>query len=235
MFHTHNQVVTTSTEGGRLESFRKSVTRSSRSRHSTMEERTHSDPDQLESLESQQATNPTEQGTGTEELFNVSVDPVLEMHEEKKDEEDQDDNSDSVERLCAKFDFPCCGGTNQIVEPVKEEPVTEDLALLEAQDGGDIDMHKRSQRSDGTSLSAIVARMAALDVETADGDETAGDLSRDDGDMAQIDDGPQLQKSGSISNGGLWYKEPIYASLIAACISFTIATIVMIILLSTGK
>lgn len=223
MSSNQNQIDTAptegATEGGR--SFLKSVNRSSRSRRSNLEKRSSTNPDQLDVIESQQTETMAEEGTPTDGLDKPTVESTLQMpEEEKKVEETDEELIDTVERLCVNFQFPCCGGAANGAVPVQEDP-----AMLEAQSGGDVDAHKRSN----ASLADIVARMDALDVETADGEETEGGSSRDGGDAQN------LKKGVFISKVAPWVKEPLYASLIAACIVFIVAIIVMSILLATSK
>ncbi len=183
-----------------------------------------------------------EEGTPTAEgSTRPPVDPVVEIPEEKKvDVDAEEEDNDAVERMCANFDFPCCGGGAGAVQP-DSEPVKEEPKQLEAQEGegGAHGATGKGHRSEDSSLADIVARMEALDVETADGGESDRDLSRDGGEDAPNDEGNlkalYQQKGVSLSKAAPWYKEPIYASLIAACVVFTIAILVMIILLAKGK
>jgi hypothetical protein len=185
--------------------------------------------DQLERLESQKDESAEDSPDGDYQ----PVDPVLEIADEKMDEEEEEDVEDAYERLCAKFDFPCCG-KNQPSEAIKEDVTPLETAAEPV--GGETATHTMSE--DDTSLADIVARMDAMDVDTAPGD--TDDLSRD-GDDKESEKNRNLTAPNKRGGGNLtkirtpWFREPIYACMIVSCIVFTIAIVVMAILLATSS
>jgi hypothetical protein len=140
------------------------------------------------------------------------VDPVVEI----PDDEAKNDNDDhAVDSMLAKFDLDCCPQPNntkgiaaQEDKQVAEEEFLESEALAE-------DDRERS-------LANIAAKMNDIDLETAAEDTSDEQINDDYGDIASRSGGKMQQA---------WYKTPGYAALIVLCGAFSIAIIVMAILL----
>ena len=108
---------------------------------------------------------------------------------------------DTMEKVLSKFDMNCC--VKNPTKQIEEETKTE---TLNGDDGAE-------GKGDDPSLSELAARMNDIDLES--GGETAEDDFHADTTKPLVP----------------WYREPFYASLIVLCSLFTIAIIVMAVLL----
>eukprot|EP00531_Pseudo-nitzschia_arenysensis_P011637 CAMPEP_0116119402 /NCGR_PEP_ID=MMETSP0329-20121206/2618_1 /TAXON_ID=697910 /ORGANISM="Pseudo-nitzschia arenysensis, Strain B593" /LENGTH=204 /DNA_ID=CAMNT_0003613093 /DNA_START=10 /DNA_END=624 /DNA_ORIENTATION=+ len=117
------------------------------------------------------------------------------------------------------FHLDCCGKTPPATEEIKDEEFpAEKLPTDEGENAGEIG-ETISVGNGSQQLADIAAKMDEIDLETA-----AEDASTD-----QMSDTASLQKR-SVE----WYKEPLYASLIVLSGLFTIAIVVMAVLLITN-
>jgi hypothetical protein len=116
-------------------------------------------------------------------------------------DETQKSEGDSLEKVLSKFDLNCCF-KNPTKQIVESEPET-----LKVDD-------EPEDECDDPSLSEIAARMKDVDLESG---KTGEDDFYTDTDITK-----QLYP---------WYREPFYAGMIVLCILFTIAIIVMSVLL----
>ncbi len=114
------------------------------------------------------------------------------------------------------FHLDCCGKSAPATEEIKDEEFpAEKLPIDESENAKEtISLGNGSQQ-----LADIAAKMDEIDLETA-----AEDTSTD-----------QLSETGSLRKMQVeWYKEPLYASLIVLSGLFTIAIVVMAVLLITN-
>lgn len=144
------------------------------------------------------------------------VDPVVAISDDETKNNDDDDHA--VDSMLAKFDLDCCPQPNnkkgiaaQEDKQVSEEEFLKSEALAE-------DDRERS-------LANIAAKMNDIDLETAAEDTSEDQINDDYGDIARS--GGKMQQP--------WYKTPTYAALILLCGAFSIAIIVMAILLLVNK
>jgi hypothetical protein len=118
--------------------------------------------------------------------------------------EESNDDSGTLDKLCGAFDLDCCG---------KKENVSNETTEVKI-DPADV------EKNEDPSLSELAARMNDIDLETAGGDS--------------MDESPEnyghVVKSGKVKP---WYHETFYATLIVFCSVFSIAIIVMAVLLLT--
>jgi hypothetical protein len=142
------------------------------------------------------------------------VDPVVGIPD---DETKNDDDDHAVDSMLAKFDLDCCPQPNSVNntkgiaaqedKQVSEEEFSKSEALAE-------DDRERS-------LANIAAKMNDIDLETAAEDTSDDQINDDYGDIPRS--GGKMQQP--------WYKTPAYAALIVLCGAFSIAIIVMAVLL----
>jgi hypothetical protein len=128
------------------------------------------------------------------------------------------------------FNIDCCGKANTSADEIQvQEFPAEKLLEDEEQPNEEIpeeEMLKDGENADDKSqqtqsLAEIAAKMEEIDLETA-AEDIAGDQMSEDG-------AGSIKKLGDFQP---WYREPLYAGLIALCASFSIAILVMIILLA---
>jgi len=152
-----------------------------------------------------------------EEAFK-NVDPEVQIPEEKND---ADADANAVDSMLSNFDLDCCGNAPAATEQVKVTQVPEGQFLKNG-DSASAMIGNNSQHS--RSLADIAAKMDDIDLETAAEDTT--------GDQISEGDGNSIAKLGK---GQPWYKQNLYAALIILCGGFSIAIIVMAILLIVNK
>jgi hypothetical protein len=141
-----------------------------------------------------------------------TVDPLVEIPVDSNNNADDD----TLDKFCGTFDVNCCAKN---LTGVSHDTTEANIEEINGVDGdGDI------EKKDDPSLSELAARMNDIDVETAGGDSMDDNL--------QSDDYGHVLKSGKVKP---WYHETFYATLIVLCSIFSIAIIVMAILLLTSK
>ena len=144
--------------------------------------------------------------------------PVVDNPEEKID---ADADANAVDGMFSNFDMDCCGQAPVASDEVEVTQVPEEQ-LLKYEDNDYVMTGNSSYQS--RSIAEIAAKIDDIDLETAAEDITGDQIS--EGDDNSIN---------RLGKGQPWYKQPLYASLIILCGSFSIAIIVMAILLIVNK
>jgi hypothetical protein len=142
------------------------------------------------------------------------VDPVVGI---PGDETKNDDDDHAVDSMLAKFDLDCCPQPNN-VNNTKGIAAQEDKQVSEEEF---LKSEALAEDDRERSLANIAAKMNDIDLETAAEDTSDDQINDDYGDIARS--GGKMQQP--------WYKIPAYAALIVLCGAFSIAIIVMAILL----
>ena len=149
-----------------------------------------------------------------EEQAAKNVDPEVQIPEEKND---ADADANAVDSMLSNFDLDCCGNAPAATDEVEDTEVPEEQFLKNG-DSASVMTGNNSQHSN--SLADIAANMDDIDLES-----TAGDQKSEGGDNSIF----KLDKDQP------WYKQKLYAALIILCGTFSIAIIVMAILLIVNK
>lgn len=144
-----------------------------------------------------------------------------------KEENDDSDGDAEEGTMLSAFDIDCCGKAPAAADEVevKEFPAEK----MDETDEVDEQMMKNGESATVTSqqtrsLADIAAKMNEIDLETA-AEDVAEDQISEDGSSS-------LKKFG---DGQVWFKQPLYAGLIFLCGAFSIAIIVMVILLIVNR
>ena len=151
------------------------------------------------------------------------------------DVESPDDEKNAVDDdgMLSNFNIDCCGKAPATGDEIQvkefpgekilneENPDEDSPDAQMMQNGESASVITRSNSQQTRSLAEIAAKMDEIDLETAAEDTAVDQMSEDDGNSMQ-----SIQKFGDV-----WYKQPLYAGLIFLCVSFSIAILVMAILL----
>jgi hypothetical protein len=142
------------------------------------------------------------------------VDPVVGIPD---DEIKNDDDDHAVDSMLAKFDLDCCPQPNNVNNSkgiaAQEDKLVSEEEFLKSEALAEDDRER--------SLANIAAKMNDIDLETAAEDTSDDQINDDYGGIARS--GGKMQQP--------WYKTPAYAALIVLCGAFSIAIIVMAVLL----
>lgn len=155
------------------------------------------------------------------------VDPVsgTTLEVAKNDAAVVQEEEDVLDKFCSPFEH-CCGANTthtSTVQPSNMNGQTDEDEDLEKGTVENVPFESEVQTikndDDQSSLAEIAARMNEIDLETA-----------------TVDTAPQGQEVAGLkvvtkSKKIAWYREPVYAALIVACGLFSIAIVVMAILL----
>jgi len=138
------------------------------------------------------------------------VDPVVEIPGENNDDH-------AVDSMLSSFDIDCCGKqpSNVNDKGTEDKQVPQDEFLKS--DNNSFDDRERS-------LADIAAKMNEIDLETA----------AEDNSVDHMPDYNGVSRSGGKVQQA-WFKSPLYAGLFVLCGAFSIAIIVMAILLIIRK
>ena len=144
-----------------------------------------------------------------------------------KEEKNAADGDAEEGIMLSAFDIDCCGKAPAAADEVevKEFPAEkmDEMDELDKQimnNGESASVMSQQTRS----LADIAAKMDEIDLETAAEDVAADQIS---------DHGSSSLKT--FGNSQVWYKQPLYAGLILLCGAFSIAIIVMVILLIVNR
>jgi len=161
----------------------------------------------MKSMKSQEA----EAAKMMESGYGNTVDPVVEIPG------DENNDDDPVDSMMSTFDIDCCGKQPSSVngKGTEEKQVPEEEFLKS--DNNSFDDRERS-------LADIAAKMNDIDLETA----------AEDNSVDQMPDYDSVSRSGGKVQQA-WFKSPLYAGLFVLCGAFSIAIIVMAILLIINR
>lgn len=144
--------------------------------------------------------------------------------------DDEMNAADDEAGIMSNFNIDCCGKANTSADEIQVEEFPGEKLLNDEENPENLDTQmimngeSASVMTDGQqsrSLAEIAAKMDEIDLETA-AEDTAADQMSEDGSKS-------IQK---LVGADVWYKQPLYAGLIFLCVSFSIAILVMAILLA---